>query len=210
MKRITTALGDDERYCTAILGNTALAVSAPAGTSLKEIFYYNSTGQKLSVLIRKDQEIEKSHGVFVKDIRLKPLAPLSPNEMVAELEVQFQKNQTVGPSETTRRIPIYTLIQNGRVKICSAVPITSMVINERLCDMTQGGFSKWDETKGQCVDSEEVKWVTGDDARKVSCPIEMRLAKPKSEIADPQIFMSKLGSSQSFPSPSYLFKWLYR
>jgi hypothetical protein len=176
MTHLSAAFGGDDRYCTAILGGTALSTNV-TGSQVPSIDYYNLQGVKQGNVITLNQITEKRSDLIVADIRLRPVSVINAQDIFANLEVTFRKGKnSLGSSEVVRKIPINATVQAGKVVKCSTSPTTAMNINNRICELKNDGFAHFDLTTNACVDNANVKWFTGPTPFTATCPSGYRPA----------------------------------
>lgn len=170
MAHLTSAFGNDDRYCTWILGGTLLNPANSAGTQIPAIYYYDLNGKKLSSLVTLNQPVDSKTKVILSDMRLKPVSVLDSQSILANLELRFSKTgETMGSDTIHRQIPIYAVTQNGKVLTCSTSPFSNKIINNRVCSMRSDGYAHYDPIKKTCVDNDNVKWFYGTTPFSATC-----------------------------------------
>lgn len=187
MNQVKYAFGDDERYCEKILGRLPGGTPRPFsptninGVAITSVDFYDLvTNQKKENAVAVGQKIEKKSGVIVEGIRLRPVSSLSPQLVLASLDITFKKDAT-SPTTIIRKIPIHITMQGLNIKKCSAGLATSLVA-ERKCEMDHNGYYYWDYEAETCKPLAGVEKFPGPTAFEAACPAGWH---PATSIADP-------------------------
>jgi hypothetical protein len=203
MARLSSAFGDSEDYCTAMIGPRPLSDSHLVEPITGPIIYYTrpSGGGALVqikdangpvAVIQPGQFISDKQQTKVKSIELKvvttvPTPPSTYTTVVATLDVTFQKFNSIGASEVVRQIPIYAKTDGTKIKSCSTGYIASILLKDIYCSLSQLGYQHWDPYSnppdnlsavpplGACVDNSDITWNVGSGAQ-VHCPAGMKVA----------------------------------
>lgn len=207
MGQVKYAFGDDDRYCTKILGilpngnKRTFNINNTAGENIPRIDYYDlipNTPALSKVMVVGETLPEKA--VTVQEIRLKPVSVLSPSTVLSNLEIKFLKAARSGPQQITRTMPIYvTISAAGVIQKCSTSLSTSLVTS-RVCEVSTNGYQRWNPANEKCELIEGVEWVSGTTPFKATCGAGQVVAVSGME-AEPQQIACRTSSTQGPPIP---------
>jgi prepilin-type N-terminal cleavage/methylation domain-containing protein len=180
MSRITDAFGDSDNYCEAILGD--LPLSPTQVTPVDKIDFHNASGVFQSNIVTTGGAVDNRPDLTVQAIQLRPLGLVNtdPNTgeqtIVANLEVIFARVGAPGSSTMIRSIPIWSLVEGGKISICSTSPANSFTVQNLICQIRNGGYAYYDPSIPDCQPTPQVTWFSGASASQASCPAGMVIA----------------------------------
>lgn len=176
MLRLATAFGDDDRYCTSILGGINIIGSPTQGTPVPAIDYYDLEGNKLAGLFKIGEPIAPGEQVDVKDMRLRRTNDLGDGYFLTSLDISFVRSSGVG-IPVKRRIPIFAVVDgSGNLVRCSPYSLSTMSVRERSCKMEFDGFGEYDPVTNGCKDGATVAWVISANPLLATCPVGQKIA----------------------------------
>jgi len=171
------ALGDSDLYCTQVIGRNDdnslrdFDTTNPSGiTCIQAIDFYDQTlSHKLANVMTVNKALDPSAGTLLKEIRLRPVTDLGKGLFVSSLEMTFSKNSLLGAKQVVRKMPLYVVVNNGKIVKCSTQPATFMVISSQ-CSQSNDGYSNYNPGTQSCDLIQGAQWYKSHDSTKASCP----------------------------------------
>ncbi len=171
MAKVTAAFGDSEEHCANILAGKAFNPGSAGGITIDSIDYYDKNKVLIENITKPGQIVSKTRGIVTSDITLKPTFQIDAQNTLAHLELKFTKTRlSVGATDIIRKIPVYLTLAAGNIVTCSTLHIPQLVLNNRFCEIENGGYSHYDPVTKTCVDDSNVRWFPSSDPLTASCP----------------------------------------
>ena len=162
--------------CTDNLKSTAISLTNTDGVSLPQIGSYDLNNNLASPIIETTKQYQ---GITVSKILLKPIAQVTSDLLVANVEVTFDKSSGIqtGVSEFIRIIPIFAHIQAGQITDCwskkqEGISTDASMICE---ESSNGATSTYDPVTKTCV-PDNGTWYAG-SLTSATCPAGTKLLK---------------------------------
>ncbi len=171
MSKVTAAFGDSEEHCANILAGKAFNPGNANGITIDSIDYYDKNKTFLENITKPGQVVSAVRGIVTSEITLKPTFQIDAQNTLAYLELKFTKTKiSAGASDIIRKIPVYLTLAAGNIVTCSTLHIPQLTLNNRYCEIENGGYSHYDPVTKTCVDNNNVKWFPSANPLSASCP----------------------------------------
>ena len=184
LERLGEAFSDNDQYCKNMLGGIPLDPLNSSGTPVAKIDRFDVAGNNQGNILTVGGHVDES-GLVVQDIRLRPLGALDAQTVVADLQITVLKTNVLGAPINVSHMPVYAVIQAGKIFSCSTSATNSAVIGRRLCETSQDGFVTWDPVAGSCTDIAVVKWFPSLDGNQTAtCGVGYQIAASQFDVAN--------------------------
>ena len=204
MAKVTAAFGDSEEHCANILGGKAFNPGSANGIDIDSIDYYDKNKVLIENVTKQGQVVSEARGIVNSEIKLKPTYQIDAQNTLAHLELKFTKTKrSVGASEIIRKIPVYLTLTAGNITSCSTLHIPQLVLNNRYCEIENGGYSHYDPVLKTCVDDPNVKWFPSPDPLTASCPTGFKVGSFQKKNGSNTLACKSTGGGSAVLSREY-------
>lgn len=176
MDRIDAAFGDDERFCTAILGGTELSPNSSVTTPFESFHFTNASGVDGANIVTSGDAVVGVPDLIVKNLHIRTAATLGANKNLVNIEITFSHQDGSRGFDVVRKFPFYAIVRDGRITSCSATPWTTWTLYDRICRIDGRGFRHYNPETNACEEDPEVIWTPGENTASATCDDDQRVA----------------------------------